>query len=71
MHWWDRFNEELVARARDLHLVPALALVAWSRACPPWRAESARQQVGGGCEQVTFPAGTKGIRCETGAVAQL
>ncbi len=28
MYWWDRFNEELVARARDLHVVLALALLA-------------------------------------------
>jgi formate dehydrogenase subunit gamma len=26
MYWWDHFNEELVARARDLHVVLALAL---------------------------------------------
>ena len=28
MYWWDRFSGELVARARDLHVVLAMALVA-------------------------------------------
>jgi formate dehydrogenase subunit gamma len=28
MYWWDRFSAELVARARELHVVLALALVA-------------------------------------------
>lgn len=28
MYWWDRFSAELVARARDLHVVLAMALVA-------------------------------------------
>jgi len=28
MYWWDRFSAEVVARARDLHVLLAMALVA-------------------------------------------